>query len=149
MPLITTRIWLMSIIYTDYKSKFIWSSCEKKNTLAKNWHPCIPFSILKYCIIVTCDSIRLHNNLHRVVPSRSAFMFNVCIVFILYIFVEWGLREKGRSEWFSVILLPEQKHRQNKADFLGSFSPYSPFRCTLVLFKYLFVRYLDKPGVRV
>lgn len=61
-------------------------------------------------------------------------MFNVCIVFILYIFVEWGLREKGTSEYFSVILLPEQKHRQSKADFLGSFSPYTLLSGVLLYF---------------
>lgn len=49
--------------------------------------------------IVTCDSIRLHSNQHKVVPSRSAFMFNVCIV-LFYIFCTMRIERKRNISIF-------------------------------------------------
>lgn len=145
MSSVPTEIWSKYVVCRDDNPSSFESLTKKPPS--KELASLYPQSNLDWHI-VTCDSIRLHSNQHKVVPSRSAFMFNVCIVFILYILYneDW---EKKEHLYILLWFCCQAKHRQSKTDFLASFSPYILLSGGLLYFKSLFVRYLDKSGVRV
>lgn len=90
MSSVPTKIWSKYVVCRDDNPSSFESLTKKPPS--KELASLYPQSNLDWHI-VTCDSIRLHSNQHKVVPSRSAFMFNVCIV-LFYIFCTMRIERK-------------------------------------------------------